>query len=216
MENAELFYKQPENQREQDNEAMHGLIAARSPNSLLEIGCGSGDMLNRYDNSRGIDINRSMVEFAQKRGNNVVLGDVTDSGVMEQYLGIDVIAANYVFTELKAEQIKAAFKNIQYSLRNQGTFYFTITNPQTRHREDLPGYKVVFDEQFKYERKDIPFTVLLEDEDGKLRDVGIRDFHNPIGVYQENLYNAGFLETRIHELSGKNDFVHALLFECKK
>ena len=160
-----------------------------------------------------------MVEYARSQGNNVILEDITQTQSefsRQNQQKLNIICANYVFTELKQNQLKKAFENISNLLSQKGKFYFTITNPTIRSRNDLPDYKVVFEKEFNYQKEDIPFTVLLEDKlSGEFVDVGIRDFHNPTEVYTTMLKKY-FSKIKIHEIKREREYAHALLFEASK
>ena len=87
MEIATKFYETKEVLRELDNKSLHQLIKElmkkQGVNSLVEVGCGNGVMLSQYGNidAVGVDVNKSMVEFAHlyDKNNSVYLEDITNS-----------------------------------------------------------------------------------------------------------------------------------------
>lgn len=218
MENAHAFYSSTELTKNKDNLALHDRVLSYNPYSVLEVGCGSGEMLRKYPNSIGIDKNASMVEYAKQQGIEVFLEDITDSSFAKKHrCSFDVVCANYVFTELNSSQLALAFSNCNDVIKPGGHFIFTITNPRIRHRTDLPEYRIQFSEKFDYNKKDLPFTVLLKDSESKeYRDVGIRDFHNSVEVYRDILSCSGFSKIAIEELNYDHGFSHALLFDSFK
>lgn len=220
MENAKKIYKLINRTRELDNIYLHSLINKLKPESLLEVGCGNGEMLNLYQNifSQGIDINPGMISLGLEKNRNVCLEDITNK---QSYFQInnqgkhDVICANYVFMELKKKELKKAFENISNLLKKEGKFYFTLTNPRNRHLVKGLGYKIEYFEDYKYEREDLEFIVFLEDQNHKFHDIGIRDFHNPVEVYL-NLLKQDYKNIQIQEIRKDKKLFHSLLFKCVK
>ena len=101
-------------------------------------------------------------------------------------------------------------------LDNKGTFCFTITDPRTREKGIFPGYKLIFDEKFDYTKEDLMFKVLLKNVGGKYVDVGIRDIHQPIEVYDSLLLKAGFKKIKKREITKGHDESYAVLYEVEK
>lgn len=231
MEIATKFYETKEDLRELDNKSLHQLIKElikkQGVNSLVEVGCGNGVMLSQYGNidAVGVDVNKSMVEFAHlyDKNNSVYLEDITNSTsffYQSKKSSIDVVCANYVFTEFTQKQLKKGFDNIYSLLNDTGKFCFTITNPEIRkdilNNKVSLGYVIEPVEEFDYKKEDLEFKVLLDDGLGGHKDVGIIDYHNPTKVYISLLEESKFKNIKIYELNNGTDLPHALLFEVGK
>ncbi|MCA9486850.1 class I SAM-dependent methyltransferase [Candidatus Woesearchaeota archaeon] len=223
MENAKEYITTKEGPKEEVNNQMHRLIEAEwekhEDPKLLEVGFGSGEMLDRYPrgSSWGIDWNKEMVEHAQNAKRNVFREDICNPTFvfMQKYEHFfDFIVANYVFSEMKTEDLEKAFKNCHTLLKDTGKLYFSLTNPRMRHRTDLPGYKIIFSQTYEYEKKDLSFKVLLWDGK-KYADVGILDYHNPVETYIDIIEKKFTLE-HLYEISGSVGFAHALVFQVEK
>lgn len=188
--------------------------------TILDIGCGDGHFLHNFPNkkTKGIDYNQSMIEQGENlEGKIEVVDIVRDKKYVEQNKNnFDIITANYVFTELKKEELLFAFKNIYELMHENGGFYFTITNPQTRKDNEFEGYKLKFNEEFEYEKEDTPFEVHLQNEKGEFIDVGIRDFHQPIETYDSLLKEAGFTDVKRKNIDKNHHCSYAILYDVKK
>ena len=64
---------------------------------------------------------------------------------------------------------------------------------------------MVFNEPFSPEKRDLPFTVLLQDSGDEYVDVGIRDYHNSLEVYDSLLEDCGFEIVRRENLKRHRD-----------
>ncbi len=222
MENATRFYELDENSQGLKSHAESRLIRKikeLTPSSLLEIGAGDGHFLKNFQHIKhfGMDINPQMVELAQKNGVIVTLGDITKKQDIQKVINsyVEVISANYVFTELTSANLETAFNNIYSILNQNGHLCFTITNPKEIHRMVYPGYRNIFEEEFVYEKLDIPFRVELE-VGGEYEDVGIRDYHKPTSVYDSLLERAGFSSVIKEEIYFNLNYPYALLYDAQK
>ena len=97
-------------------------------NSLLDIGCGSGDFLTilkkRYKNCyfQGIDRSNIMVNKARKRGLNVYRADVKD--IQKEF---DIATATFdMVNYLEFQEIKKFFKNLETVIKKGGYFIFDV------------------------------------------------------------------------------------------
>jgi SAM-dependent methyltransferase len=189
-------------------------------NSVLEVGCGDGHLLNYLGDKEvfGIDINEGMLELAQGLdGKLAKVNIISDSNfVLSNLEKYDLIVSNYVFSEFKQQELLKAFKNVYNLLSSKGNFCFTMTDPRTRNDVFFPGYKLVFEEEYAYEKQDLEFKVLLEKRNGDFIDVGIRDFHQPLEVYVSLLQKAGFKNISKTEISDNYVKSYAVLFEMQK
>lgn len=223
MENAQEFYRMDSNSQNLKAYAEKRLcerILQINPQTIIEVGSGDGHLLRIFSDRDiyGMDVNPDMVRLAHKKGTKIQLGDITNRRDLESLVThpVDLITANYVFTELTTHQLEIAFKHIHAFLKQSGRLCFTMTNPKERHRETFPGYRLVFDEDYDYNRTDLRFKVELEDLNGTFIDVGIRDFHQPIQVYEELLLGAKFSEIKLTEIVGNLPYAFAILCEAIK
>jgi cyclopropane fatty-acyl-phospholipid synthase-like methyltransferase len=219
---AKEFYKLDEESQGQKNYAEKILLenlVKDSFDSILEVGCGNGHFLENFPshNKKGLELSQEMINNSGDNRKYIFQGDITD---YSSFNGLDKekfdrIVSHYVFTEIDKKGLERSFKNVRNMLNPSGKLVFTITDPRTRHLMEFDGYKLDFDnEEYDYNREDIPFTVLLRSEDQKYVDVGIRDFHNPIEVYDSLLKEAGFSDiqrTDIKRPQDKDNF--AVMYE---
>jgi len=75
------------------------LVAERSPQDVLDVGCGMGELAERIARELGarvqaLDISERMVELTRARGVDVVLGDVQQLPYADD--SFDVVVANWV------------------------------------------------------------------------------------------------------------------------
>lgn len=116
---------------------LHRLIKRYHPRarSVLELGCGSGSMLEllskRY-NTVGIDSSRAMLSLAKKKAPkaSLILGDITSFSLKRQF---DVILCpfdtiNHVTSFAKWKQI---FAHVHSHLTSDGIFIFDVN---TEHK----------------------------------------------------------------------------------
>lgn len=195
-------------------------ILKLKPKSILEVGCGNGHFLESFSNIErlGIDRNEGMVSLAKKNGIEVCYGDILKKDDLVRIVKkpVDVISANYVFTEMTYPELDICFQNLYEILSLNGHLCFTITNPRENYREVFPDYRAVFQEKFEYEKRDIPFIVELDDGNGNYIDVGIRDYHRPVSDYNLLLKKNRFLNTVVSEIYKNYDYPYALLFDAQK
>lgn len=219
MEDAIQFYALANQTRELDDKFMHSIIQSQSPNTILEVGCGNGEMLDQYSSELaiGVDFNEGMVSLAKEKNRKVYLEDICNSNssfFKTHKERFEVVCANYVFMEFKLKELDKAFSNISKLLSENGTFIFTLSHPKNRHRLTNLGYSIKFHEPFDYNKTDLGFTVFLEDQNGDHHDVGIRDYHSPIEAYK-SLMDRYFRDITIEEIK-RHDLSHALLFRGYK
>ncbi|MCA9496200.1 MAG: methyltransferase domain-containing protein [Nanoarchaeota archaeon] len=223
MEDAEMFYKLDNMSLGFKNYAELKLLSKIqnfNPKSILEIGSGNGHFLKNFTNIEhyGIDKNLSMVILANKNGIDVKYCDILVENNLKNVVGnkVDIICANYVFTEMKYLELKVCFQNIYRQLNDKGHLCFTITNPRENHRKIFPDYRVIFEEKYEYYKRDIPFRVELKDENGDFTEVGILDYHKPVSDYNYLLKECGFSILSIDEIYRNLPYPHALLYDVQK
>ena len=120
MEIGKKFYEMDEESQQLKNYAekeLIELVKTKDFESLLEIGCGDGHFLKDFLDKKvlGLDINESMLNEAKgnlrKRLKNINI--VENKSFLEENLGkYGVITSNYVFTELKKEELTKIFESI--------------------------------------------------------------------------------------------------------
>lgn len=188
-------------------------------NRLLEVGCGNGHLLTKLPKSKCIGLEKSQHMINNKISSeiDIIKGDILDDGfILKHKEEFDIVIAHYVFMQFNQKELCKLFCNVSNLLNNKGKIIFTITDPRTRNRIEFDGYKLEFNEFFNYSKKDLLFKVLLFDGK-KYIDVGIRDYHNPIEVYDNLLKKAKFNDIKIKNIKrAKDDYIFALLFIATK
>lgn len=112
------------------------LIAIEKPegNRLLELGCGTGELLLRMaKNYRcdGLDLSPEMLTIAQKklkhRDVKLFLGDMVEFSTGEKY---DIILAMFdtVNHLVSIEELEEHFKSVKASLNNEGIYIFDVVD----------------------------------------------------------------------------------------
>ena len=100
--------------------------------SILDIGCGIGELLKAGDkyhfNMTGIDISELMVEFSKEKvpnANVLKMGVYHLEDIEEQFDGIQ---SSYVFVHVPREKIENETRQISQKLNKDGIFYGVFTN----------------------------------------------------------------------------------------
>ena len=222
MKNAKKYYELDKSSQELKIYAERTMLEKLKNNkfnSILEIGCGDGHFLENFNNKEvlGIDLDLGMISQAQTDiRNNLLFADILDKKfVKKQKNYFDIVSSNYVFMEMKEKQVQKAFRNIFEILKPKGEFYFIITNPKTREKK-FPGYKLVFSDDFDYNKKDLEFKVFLQTKKGNYVDVGIRDYHMPLENYDRLLGKSGFNKIEKTEIKKNLPHSFAVLYSCEK
>ncbi|MCK5449286.1 class I SAM-dependent methyltransferase [Candidatus Pacearchaeota archaeon] len=224
MYNARKFYKLDDSAQGQKNYAEEILLESLLKydfESIFEVGCGDGHFLRNFPRKlrKGVEISKKMIDQAGEDVSKFILeGDITDFQISKNLdCRFDCIVAHYVFTELTRNELSSTFSNVKKLLRPEGHLYFTITDPRYRaDGKEYDGYKIVFEEPFSLEKCDIPFKVLLREENGNYVDVGIRDYHNSLKIYDQLLIKAGFSNLIKTEIKRPNDLESfAVLYEVR-
>jgi len=103
-----------------------------SPQSLLDISCGTGDLLSalkdRDISLTGSDLSEKMIEVARESNPNLdfKIGDMKEIKFARQF-DVIVSAFNSVNYLLELEELRQAFKNIKSNLKENGFFIFDIS-----------------------------------------------------------------------------------------
>jgi len=100
------------------------IISKIKPKTLLDVGCGNGNFLKRFDyiEAKGIDISQSMVDICQKKGLNVSCKRVED--IKEKFDVITAVAD--VLNYLDEEELKSFLTAVKNSLKDGGYFICDI------------------------------------------------------------------------------------------
>jgi len=100
------------------------LIDNIAPKTLLDVGCGNGNFLKRFNHldAKGIDISSSMVELCRKKGLDVSCKKVED--ITEKFDVITAVAD--VLNYLDKNELKSFLKAVENSLNSGGYFIFDI------------------------------------------------------------------------------------------
>lgn len=186
---------------------------------LLEVGCGDGHLLTKLPKGKcfGLESSQDMINNKVNSEIEMIMGDILDKDFALKHNGqFNVAIANYVFMQFNQKELEMAFSNVHNLLSNGGKIIFTITDPRTRDRMEFDGYKLEFTEPFEYSKQDLLFKVLLYDGK-KYVDVGIRDFHNPVEIYENLLNKTKFENIKIEDIKrNKDDYTFALLISATK
>lgn len=108
------------------------LTKIKENGSILDIGCGTGELLKageRYHlKMTGIDISEIMVEFAKEHvpsANVLKMGVYHLEDLEEQFDGIQ---SSYVFVHVPREKIENETRQISQKLNTNGIFYGVFTS----------------------------------------------------------------------------------------
>jgi len=116
------------------NKAIINTILQKSPETVLDIGCGEGWLareLNKSEiNTLGIDIVPELVEVANKLGGGrfrlLSYEDLAQGAIKEKF---DVIVCN--FSLLGRESVTNIFQHVPYILNDNGHFIVQTVHPIT-------------------------------------------------------------------------------------
>jgi cyclopropane fatty-acyl-phospholipid synthase-like methyltransferase len=96
--------------------------------NILDVGCGNGNMLMHLQNiyeAKGIDISKSMVEIAIKKGANAYCIDIKDE--LDNYDAI--IAIGDVINYFDKKYLKFFLEKVEKRLNKNGIFVCDINTP---------------------------------------------------------------------------------------
>lgn len=203
-------------------------------NSVLELGCGTGEMAIRLakDNKEiyATDLSKDMLEVARLKALeanvSLMLGRV-DMSDFRTDKAVDLIlclcdSLNYILSKKKVLQ---TFRNVYDSLKYNGTFIFDVDSLY-KMEQILDGY---FEEEdaddfyFKWAVKKIAFGKVehLVEIIDKENNEHIKEVHHQqtytLETYLELLKEAGFNEIEYYgEFEPYHDMTQRIIFVCHK
>ncbi len=100
-------------------------------NKVLDIGCGTGELLKYYNDnhfiSYGIDISERMLSIAREKVPNAYVINKSVYALDEIKEKFDGISATFVFVHIPKNKIKEVIKKISDQLVNGGLFFALFT-----------------------------------------------------------------------------------------
>ncbi len=200
--------------------ALQNVIGDHSYPSVLEIGPGDGHLIESItaNTKVAIEISLEMLMAFSAKTTHLVHGDIACAQdivrISEIHPAFSLIVSHFVFMEMKFEQIRLAMKHVRSLMAPDGKFVFTITDPDIIANGIFQNVKLDFPEGRENLTSDSPYTVLIADDTGDYKDVGIHDFFNSIAVYKSALCDAGFTFTTKPIKKGPKKRIFAQLFIC--
>ena len=192
------------------------IISKIKPKTLLDVGCGNGNFLKRFDflDAKGIDISPKMVEISRKKGLNV-----SCKRIEEVYEKFDVITAvadvlNYLNEDgLKSflEAVKNCLNDDGYFICDINTFYgFSEVADGVMVSEDEEGFLAV-EAEFLDDELATDFTYFEKDDKCyKKHQWRIRQYYHEIDKIK-NLLKLSLIDIRKIKLFSDEDADKTLL-----
>jgi SAM-dependent methyltransferase len=117
-----------------------------TPKTVLEIACGTGKLakifLDKGYSIEGLDISRSMLTVAKKKGLKVYQGNMVDFELNKKYDLILCIfdSLNYI---QEASELQQCFKSVNKHLNQDGLFIFDM-NSDFKINKIIPDFKTEY------------------------------------------------------------------------
>lgn len=117
-----------------------------SDTRLLEVGSGSGKVLELFDNKisheniTGIDLSSSLIEIAKKKfsKSTFIIGDFTETTLPSQPFDIALSIRSIEY--LDQQSLIKGFRNVYDSLVENGTFFIVTGHPLRINNGDISTY----------------------------------------------------------------------------
>ena len=113
---------------------------------VLDVGCGTGEFIDMYHNSHGIDLNKYIVEYCKKKGLNVTYGSAYK--IPFKNGSFNGIFCSNVFEHLRMP--RKAISEFRRVLKRDGRLMITVptktgyekdsTHVKYWHKENLPTF----------------------------------------------------------------------------
>lgn len=161
--------------------------------SLLELGCGTGSILQGLDYNyqvEGIDISPEMLQIAQQKLPNISLhqGDISDFN-LEKSFDAAICVFDTINHLLSLNEWEAVFRCASEHLNDGGLFMFdTLTTGRLRAETIMPTYT----ENFASGRLDITTTRVNRHEVSNSISFQEAQSDGVVQVYEEELHEAAF------------------------
>ena len=181
------------------------LVALKPTESLLELGCGQGFVLEKFlpfsVNLTGVDIGGELIQIAQK--NNPKISYLTASADDQDILvgeKFDVITIVLALQNMK--NLAEVVENIDRLLSKTGRAYLVLNHPAFRipQNSDWMFDDVKSVQSRKIDRYMSEIEISIDMNPGKMRDKEMtKSFHRPLQVYSKAFAKYGFAISKIEE-----------------
>ena len=217
------------------NELGHLTVAGFDKGSLLEVGCGTGNLTMRLapqaDYVYAIDLSQDMLNVAWSKladYANVQLS-LQDMREMEVPRVEGCVSTLDTFNYVDEEGLRATFERVAEALVPGGAFVFDI-NSEFRLLEEIGGGTWIFEKdnvfytwesEVEGDRVSSWLTFFVEGEDGRydrIDEEQVQYYHSPERV-QGLLEEAGFEQVRLKDFDGGGDLhdeTRRILISCRK
>ena len=110
--------------------------------SILDIACGTGELLKYYDNkgfkTTGIDISESMIKITKNKVPNAKIINKSLYNIDEIDEKFDGISATFIFVHIPKEKINEVISKINNRLIKNGIFFTVFTTSQKEGLQKEP------------------------------------------------------------------------------
>lgn len=181
------------------------LVNLKSEESLLELGCGQGFVLEKFlPQSKfltGVDIGKELIEIAKKKNKNISyhIGSAEDPQILAGQT-FDVITIVLAIQNMK--HLNLVVENISRLLKPNGRVYLVINHPAFR----IPQHSTWMFTQDKKTQMRVIDTYMSEREISIDMNPGQKEnkqitpsFHRPLQIYSKSFAKNNFAITKIEE-----------------
>ena len=181
------------------------LVALKPSESLLELGCGQGFVLEKFlkysTNLTGVDIGAELIEIAKK--NNPKITYMTASADDSKILSgetFDVIMIVLALQNMK--NLSAVVENVARLLKKDGRVYLVLNHPAFRIPQNSDW---IFDDKKGVQARRVDrymseVEISIDMTPGKKTNKEMtKSFHRPLQVYSKTFAKHGFAITKIEE-----------------
>jgi len=126
--------KKIQSSQQQRNMFVYNYIKKNRPNNFLDIGCGTGNLVNKVffyvkKNLSGIDFSKSMIDLANKKKiNERIQYKCVDILKFKSNIKYDVISANGFIEYFSKKELILIFSKIKKLLTKNGKIFFSVRN----------------------------------------------------------------------------------------
>lgn len=181
------------------------LINLKKDESLLELGCGQGFILEKFlsqsKHLTGVDIGKELIEIAKNKNKNIeyVVGSAEDPQIFLDKK-FDVIIIVLAIQNMK--HLPLVVENISRLLKQNGRAYLVLNHPAFR----IPQHSTWMFTEDKKTQMRVVDLYMSEKEISIDMNPGQKDnkkitpsFHRPLQVYSKAFSKQGFAITKIEE-----------------
>jgi ubiquinone/menaquinone biosynthesis C-methylase UbiE len=181
------------------------LVALKTTESLLELGCGQGYVLEKFlkysTNLTGVDIGTELVEIAKK--NNPKISYHTASADDQRILEGEKFDAIIIVLALQnMKNLSGVVDNVSRLLKKEGRAYLVLNHPAFRIPQNSDW---LFDDKKGVQARRVDrymseIEISIDMTPGRKADKEMtRSFHRPLQVYSKAFGKQGFAITKIEE-----------------